>query len=388
MQGKSQKTMQDILSGKMIQAAGIGADLALIAEKVNNKERISDEEGLLLFEKGSLAFLGSLANGIRERMHGDTTYFNRNFHIEPTNVCVFSCHFCSYSRLYARRDEGWELTMEQMLDIVKSYDDKPVTEVHIVGGVHPKMNLEFFAELLRKIKIHRPALHIKGFTAVELDYMFRKAKTSIADGMKYLHEAGLDSLPGGGAEIFHPEIREQICADKANGDTWLLIHETAHRLGMHSNATLLYGHIEKYHHRIDHMRRLRELQDKTKGFNTFIPLKFRNKENDMSHVPESSLIEDMKMYAVSRIYLDNFPHVKAYWPMLGRQNAQLSLSFGVNDIDGTIDDTTKIYSMAGSEEQTPSMNTAQLVALIKQVKRKPIERDTLYNVVHDYSIEN
>ncbi|HZI54309.1 MAG TPA: aminofutalosine synthase MqnE, partial [Chitinophagaceae bacterium] len=237
----------------------------------------------------------------------------------------------------------------------------------------------------KKIKAHRPGLHIKGFTAVELDYMFRKAKMSIVEGLQYLQNAGLDSLPGGGAEIFHPEIREQICADKVDAEGWLKIHEASHMLGMHSNATILYGHIEKYRHRIDHMSRLRNLQDKTKGFNTFIPLKFRNKDNDMSHIRESSIIEDMKMYAVARIYLDNFPHLKAYWPMLGRQNAQLSLSFGVNDIDGTIDDTTRIYSMAGAEEQNPSMTTSQLVNLIRQVKRKPVERDTLYNVIKDYS---
>src|SRR5258705_507601 len=370
-----------MITGLVANSPGLRA----IAEKVKSGQRITDEEGLLLFEKASLGFIGSLANSIRERLHGDTTYFNRNFHIEPTNVCVFSCNFCSYSRLYAHRDEGWELSMEQMLNIVKSYDGKPVTEVHIVGGVHPKMNLEFFAELLRKIKAHRPGLHIKGFTAVELDYMIRKAKMNMEDGMKYLQEAGLDSLPGGGAEIFHPEIREKISADKVNADGWLMIHETAHKLGMHSNATMLYGHIDKYIHRIDHMHRLRELQDQTKGFNTFIPLKFRNKDNDMSHVPESTITEDMKMYAVASIYLDNCPHIKAYWPMLGRQSAQLSLSFGVNDIDGTIDDTTKIYSMAGAEEQNPSMTTAQLVTLIKQAKRKPVERGTLYNVIRDYS---
>jgi aminodeoxyfutalosine synthase len=359
-------------------------ELRIISEKVMNAERITDEEGLFLFEKANLGFVGGLANSIRERLHGNITYFNRNFHIEPTNVCVFSCNFCSYSRLYAHRDEGWELSMEQMLGIVKRYDGKPVTEVHIVGGVHPKMNLEFFAELMRKIKAYRPDLHIKGFTAVELDYMFRKAKMTVEEGMKYFHDAGLDSLPGGGAEIFHPEIREQISADKVDGTGWLRIHETAHKLGMHSNATMLYGHIEKYHHRIDHMRRLRELQDKTKGFNTFIPLKFRNKDNDMHAVSESTIIEDMKMYSIARIYMDNFPHLKAYWPMLGRQQAQLSLSFGVNDIDGTIDDTTKIYSMAGSEEQNPAMTTAQLVTLIKQAKRKPVERGTLYNVIRDY----
>ena len=365
----------------------LSAELNTIREKVIAGERIADEEGLLLFEKGSLPFLGSLANHIREKLHGNITYFNRNFHIEPTNVCVFSCNFCSYSRLYAHKEDGWELSEQQMLDIVKSYDGKPVTEVHIVGGVHPKMNLHFFAELLRKIKMHRPELHIKGYTAVELDYMFRKAKMSNEEGLKFLQNAGLDSLPGGGAEIFHPEIRDKICADKVDADGWLKIHETAHLLGMHSNATMLYGHIEQYKHRIDHMARLRALQDKTGGFNTFIPLKFRNKDNDMSHITESTITEDMKMYAVARIYLDNFPHLKAYWPMLGRHNAQLSQAFGVNDLDGTIDDTTKIYSMAGSEEQTPSMSTIELVNLIKQVKRTPVERDTLYNVMNNPAAE-
>ena len=365
-----------------------GKTLQPIGEKIINGERISPEEGLLLFEKAPLPFVGALANYVREKRHGDKTYFNRNFHIEPTNVCVFACNFCSYSRLYAHREEGWELSIDQMLDIVKSYDGKPITEVHIVGGVHPKMNLAYFAELLQRIHSHRPDLHIKGFTAVELDYMFRKAKMTVEEGMKFLHDAGLQSLPGGGAEIFHPEIRQQICADKVDGNGWLHIHETAHKLGMHSNATMLYGHIEQYHHRIDHMERLRSLQDKTKGFNTFIPLKFRNKGNEMSNIPESGIIEDLKLYAVARLYMDNFPHLKAYWPMLGRQNAQLTLSFGVNDIDGTIDDSTKIYSMAGSEEQTPAMSTAQLVSLIRQVKREPVERDTLYNEIKNYKDVN
>ena len=356
-----------------------------IGNKVIHNERLSFNEGVYLFEKASLPYVGALANWKRESLHGDKTYFNKNFHIEPTNVCVFSCKFCSYSKLYAHKEEGWELTIDQMMDIVKSYDGKPVTEVHIVGGVHPKLTLEFFLELMRTIKAHRPELHIKAFTPVELEYMFRKAKVTTEEGMKLAHEAGLDSLPGGGAEIFHPDIRTIICADKATADEWLHIHKTAHNLGMHSNATLLYGHIEKYEHRIDHMERLRQLQDETKGFNTFIPLKFRNKDNDMHDVPESTLANDLKMYAISRLYLDNFPHVKAYWPMLGRETAQLTLSYGVNDIDGTIDDTTKIYSMAGSEEQTPVMTTEQLVGLIKQVKRQPIERGTLYNVIQDYS---
>jgi len=360
--------------------------LQKIGNKVIHNERISFEEGVYLFEKASLPYVGALANWKRESLHGDTTYFNKNFHIEPTNVCVFSCKFCSYSKLYAHKEEGWELTIDQMMDIVKSYDGKPVTEVHIVGGVHPKLTLEFFISLLKAIKAHRPELHIKGFTPVELDYMFRKANLSTEEGMKRAQEAGLDSIPGGGAEIFHPDIRNIICADKATGDEWLHIHRTAHNLGMHSNATLLYGHIEKAEHRIDHMERLRQLQDETKGFNTFIPLKFRNKDNDMHDVPESTMANDLKMYAISRLYLDNFPHVKAYWPMLGREIAQLTLSYGVNDIDGTIDDTTKIYSMAGSEEQNPVMTTEELVRLIKQAHRKPVERGTLYNVIQDYSL--
>ena len=362
------------------------ASLKCIAQKVKITERISDEECITLFEKADLPFVGALANFIREKLHGDKTYFNRNFHIEPTNVCVFSCKFCSYSRLYANKEEGWELSIDQMLDIVKSYDGKPITEVHIVGGVHPKMNMAYFIELIQKIHAHRPDLHVKGFTAVELDYMFRKAKLTVEEGMQALKDAGLQSLPGGGAEIFHEDIRKEIAGDKVTGEGWLRIHEVAHNLGMHSNATMLYGHIEKYEHRVDHMRKLRDLQDKTKGFNTFIPLKFRNSNNDMSHIAESTVTEDMRMYAIARIYLDNFPHLKAYWPMLGRQNAQLTLSFGVNDIDGTIDDTTKIYSMAGSEEQTPTMTTEDLVTLIKQVKRTAIERDTLYNEIKNYSL--
>ncbi len=370
---------------QVIVDAELDSRLQEIGNKVIQNTRLSFDEGVYLFEKASLPYVGALANWKRESLHGNKTYFNKNFHIEPTNVCVFSCKFCSYSKLYAHKEEGWELTIDQMLDIVKSYDGKPVTEVHIVGGVHPKLTLTFFLELMRAIKAHRPDLHIKAFTPVELEYMFRKANVSTKEGMRFAHEAGLDSLPGGGAEIFHPEIREQICADKATADQWLEIHQTAHELGMHSNATLLYGHIEKYEHRIDHMERLRQLQDKTKGFNTFIPLKFRNEGNDMSHVPESTMANDLKMYAISRLYLDNFPHVKAYWPMLGRDIAQLTLSYGVNDIDGTIDDTTKIYSMAGSEEQTPSMTTQELVHLIKQAKRQPIERGTLYDVIKDYS---
>ncbi len=370
---------------EVLKQSHLDKDLLKIAEKVQHQKRLTEEEGVLLFEKGELGFVGTLANHVRERLHGKKVYFNRNFHIEPTNVCVFTCHFCSYSRQYKHRDEGWELSIGQMLDMVRKYDEQPVTEVHIVGGVHPKMNLEFFCELISKIKAHRPDLHIKGFTAVELDYMFRKAKLSVEDGMQKLKDVGLQSMPGGGAEIFAPEIREQICADKVDGTGWLHIHETAHKLGMHTNATMLYGHIEKYEHRVDHMSRLRTLQDQTGGFNCFIPLKFRNMDNDMSNVSEVSIIEDMRLYAIARIFMDNFRNLKAYWPMLGRQSAQMTLSFGVNDLDGTIDDTTKIYSMAGSEEQRPALSTEELCDLITAVGKIPVERDTIYNEIKVYA---
>lgn len=360
-------------------------ELRAIAQKVIDNERITESEGLLLYEQGTPGYLGALANHIRERRHGHRTYFNRNFHLEPTNVCIYTCKFCSYSRLIKQRSEGWEYTMEDMMHIIRQYDDQPVTEVHIVGGVLPQYDLPFYTEFFSKIKQHRPDLHIKALTPVEYHYIFKKAKVSYEEGMRLIKESGVDSMPGGGAEIFHPEIREQIAGDKCTGEQWLRIHEIWHELGMRSNATMLYGHIERYEHRIHHMEQLRQLQDKTAGFQTFIPLKFRNQDNEMSHIPESSVIEDLRNYAIARIYLDNFDHIKAYWPMIGRSVAQLSLSFGVDDIDGTIDDTTKIYSMAGSEEQNPALSTQELVNLIRRVGRQPIERDTLYNVIRDYT---
>ncbi len=371
-------------SHSLLELANKDALLIKIADKVFKQERIIPGEGVYLFEKASVNFVGALANYIRERMHGDTTYYNRNFHIEPTNVCIFTCAFCSYSRTYKNKEDGWELSVQEMLDMVKKYDNEPVTEVHIVGGVHPRMNLDFFCELIAKIKEHRPDLHIKGFTAVELDYMIRKAKLSYKEGLQQMKEAGLQSLPGGGAEIFDADVRAQICPDKVSGEGWLEIHQAAHELDMHTNATMLYGHVETYEHRIDHMERLRVLQDQTKGFNCFIPLKFRNDNNDMSHIEEASIIDDLKTYAIARIYLDNIPHLKAYWPMLGRETAQMTLDYGVNDLDGTIDDTTKIYSMAGSEEQNPAMSSSEIEALIQEVRRTPVERDSVYNkIVHE-----
>lgn len=358
-----------------------------IVQKVIDNQRITFEEGVFLFEHGELAFVGALANFVRERKNGDRTFFNRNFHIEPTNLCVYDCKFCSYSRLIKQRSDtdAWAFTMDEMLNIVYKYDGQPVTEVHIVGGVLPQYDLPFYLEFFKKIKLHRPELHVKALTPVEYHYIFKKAKISYEEGMKLIRDAGCDSLPGGGAEIFHPEIREQIAADKCTGDQWLRIHEIWHELGMRSNATMLYGHIERWEHRIDHLERLRQLQDKTGGFQTFIPLKFRNQDNQMSHITESTAIEDLRNYAISRIYLDNFDHIKTYWPMIGRTTAQLSLAFGVDDMDGTIDDTTKIYSMAGSEEQHPALTTQQLVDIIRRVGRQPIERDTLYNVLQDFT---
>ncbi len=362
-------------------------NLLNIRDKVLSGQRISFEDGVLLYNYADLSFVGALANFIREKKHGDKTYFNRNFHIEPTNVCVYTCSFCSYSRLIKKREEGWEYTYEQMMDIVRSFDDKSVTEVHIVGGVLPKYDLEFYCNLFQAIKAHRPELHLKALTPVEYHYIFKKAKVSYEEGMKKIMQSGVDSLPGGGAEIFDEKLRDQIAGGKCSTEEWLRIHEIWHGLGKKSNATMLYGHLENYEQRIDHLERLRKLQDKTNGFQTFIPLKFRNKDNELSYLEEVTVIEDLKNYAISRIYLDNFDHIKAYWPMLGRDHAQLALAFGVDDIDGTIDDTTKIYSMAGSEEQSPSMTTADLVMLIQNVGRTAIERDSLYNELKVFSKE-
>ena len=329
---------------QLIETTTTNEQLRSIAKKILVGERISFEDGVTLYEQASLSFVGTLADYIRTKKHGSVTYFNRNFHIEPTNLCVFDCKFCSYSRLLKQRSEGWVMSSDEMLDIVRSYQNKPVTEVHVVGGVLPELNLRWFADIIRDIKILRPELHVKGFTAVELEYMIRKAKMSIREGLQFLKDAGLGSLPGGGAEIFDETVRAQICADKCDSATWLEIHKTAHELGLPSNATILYGHVESYTNRVDHMERLRKLQD-----------------------------------------LDNFPHIKAYWPMIGRQNAQLSLNFGVNDIDGTIDDTTKIYSMAGAEEQSPVMSTKEICELILTAGKIPVERDTVYHTIKNYA---
>jgi len=359
--------------------------LRIIADKVDAGTRISDEEGILLYRKAGLSLLGMLSGIVRRRKNGNYAFFNRNFHIEPTNKCVYNCRFCSYHKSEGD-PESWEYTNEEMLDIVKRFDEKDVTEVHIVGGVHPSHDIHYYGSLIQKIRQHRPGLHVKAFSAIELDYMITNTGVSIDEGLEQLREYGLDSIPGGGAEIFDQEIRMKTCPEKASADKWLLIHETAHKHGIPSNATMLYGHIENYSHRIDHMSRLRELQDRSGGFNAFIPLKYKKANNSMSYLGEVSMIEDLRNYAVSRIFLDNFPHIKAYWPMIGREVAQISLLFGTDDLDGTIEDTTRIYSMAGSGERNPEMTTDEICRLIRDAGFVPVERDSVYNFINTFAL--
>ncbi len=362
---------------------GNDKEMQEIVGKVISGNRINEEEGIYLFNNGELGVLGMLANHIREKKNQDYTFFNRNFHFEPTNICIYNCKFCSYKRKI-NEPGAWEFSIDDLLEKLKTYDNKPLTEVHIVGGVHPKRDLHYYGNMIQKVKSYRPELHIKAFTAVELDFMIKKAGMNLEDGLSKLKEYGLDSIPGGGAEIFNEEIRKKVCFEKSSSDLWLNIHETAHKLGIPSNATILYGHIESYEDRIDHLSRLRNLQDKTNGFNVFIPLKYKSENNLLSEIGEVSTLEDLRNFAISRIFLDNFPHIKAYWPMIGKDIAQLSLSFGVDDIDGTIDDSTKIYSMAGSEDKSPKLSSERLVKIIKEAGRIPVERDTLYNKIKVY----
>ncbi len=360
-------------------------ELRRISDKISAGARITPDDGLLLFLKADLPLLGLLAGSVRRRFNGNRAYFNRNFHIEPTNKCVYNCRFCSYHK--PENDPGsWEYTLEDMLDIVRRFDGKDVTEVHIVGGVHPSRDIRYYCRLIEMIKRHRPGLHVKAFSAIELDYMITRSGLTITEGLSLLKGCGLDSIPGGGAEIFDEEIRKEICPQKTSSAKWIEIHETAHTLGIPSNATMLYGHIETYTHRIDHMDRLRNLQDRTHGFNAFIPLKFKKANNPMAHLGEVSIMEDLRNYAVSRIYMDNIRHIKAYWPMAGKEVAQISLSFGADDLDGTIDDTTRIYSMAGSEEKNPGMTTDEICSLIRNAGFEPVERDSVYNFINTFAL--
>ena len=346
-----------------------------INRKIIEGQRLSADEGLALYQSRDLGWLGALACHVKQQKSGNEVYYNKNFHIEPTNICLYHCHFCSYSC------HSWELRMDEVVNMAKRYEKTDVTEVHIVGGVHPDRDVHYYAEMLQAIRTVLPKVHIKAFSAVELDYMFAKANVTDSEGFEILKQAGLQSIPGGGAEIFDETIRKKICPEKTGSQRWIDIHRAAHRTGILSNATMLYGHVEQYAHRIDHLMRLRDLQDETHGFNAFIPLKFRMANNTMSYLGEVTAVDDMKNYAVSRIFLDNIPHIKAYWPMIGKDMAQMALAFGADDIDGTIDDTTKIYSMAGATDQKPVMTTNELKGLIHAAGYQPVERDSLYRSV-------
>jgi aminodeoxyfutalosine synthase len=367
----------------IISQASVSKELKEIAALVLNSKRISPEQGLYLYANAPLGILALLANHVREKKNGDQAYFNRNIHIEPTNICIYHCRFCSYSR-DVNQEGSWEYTPEEIYQIVRNHASSGITEVHIVGGVHPDRDIHYYGNIITTIKKLLPGVHVKGFTAIELDFLFRKSHLTYEEGFLLLKQYGLDSIPGGGAEIFDEGIRKKVCDEKSSSSIWLNIHETAHKLGIPSNATMLYGHIENYTHRIDHLNRLRNLQDITGGFNAFIPLKYRMKNNSMSHLGEVSITEDLRNYAVSRIFLDNIPHIKAYWPMIGREIAGLTLQFGADDMDGTIDDTTRIYAMSGAEEQSPSMTTNDMIALIKEAGLKAVERGSLYNVLKVY----
>lgn len=353
--------------------------LNAIADKVAQQERLSVEETIYLYEKAELGWLGKLSSYVRFQKNGDKAYYNRNFHLEPTNICLYQCKFCSYKRKVG--EEGsWEFSFDEIADKVLAYKNSKVTEIHIVGGVHPQRDMHYYCQMMQKIKSIIPHLHIKAFTAIELEFMIKKAGLLLAEGLKQLKESGLDSIPGGGAEIFEPEIRKILCPEKPDGQRWLEVHEAAHKAGLPSNATMLYGHIENYSHRVEHMAKIRDLQDRTKGFNAFIPLKYRKENNHLSYIGEVSVVEDLKNYAVARLFFDNISHLKAYWPMIGRETTQIALSFGVDDIDGTIDDSTKIYSMAGVTESN-TMSATEMTDLIKGAGRIPIERDSLYKEV-------
>ena len=360
--------------------SGLPPDQRRIVDKILQEKRIDSKEGLKLYTDFELSVLGILANYVREKYNGQNAYFNRNIHLEPTNICIHNCMFCSYSRKI--NEEGsWESGIEEIKEKLISFRNLDITEIHIVGGVHPNRNVEYYAKLISTVKKELPGVHIKAFTAAEIEHMAKKAGLGIREALRMLMDAGLESLPGGGAEIFDENLRKKICPDKTSSEKWLDVHRQAHLLNIPTNCTMLYGHLESYEHRIDHLNRLRTLQDETGGFNAFIPLKYRSFNNELSHIGEVNRLEDLKNYAVSRIFLDNIPHLKAYWPMIGKDIALLSLSFGVDDLDGTIKDSTKIYTMAGSEEKNPDMTAEEITRLIKMSGRTPVERDSLYQAV-------
>lgn len=354
--------------------------VADIISKVEAGGRLTFSEALELWSKAPLWQLSQLALRVKREKSGDKVYYNRNFHLEPTNVCQFECKFCSYRR--GEGEEGsWDYTMDEVLDIVRQRKDSGATEIHIVGGVHPTHDLYYYTEMIRRIKQIMPQAAVKAFTAVELNYMISKAGLTTVEGLQLLKDAGMESIPGGGAEIFAPEIRSKICPQKGSAEQWLDLHRAAHSIGIDSNATMLYGHIESVEHRIDHLMHLRELQDETGGINAFIPLKYRSANNSLSYLGETSIIDDLRTLAMSRLILDNIEHIKAYWVMYGKTTTELALAFGADDIDGTIDDSTKIYSMAGADDTRPTMSIEDIVRICSNAGFVAVERDTHYNQI-------
>jgi aminodeoxyfutalosine synthase len=349
-----------------------------ISLKVDRQLRLTFDEGVRLMKEHDVGALGQLANRVRQRRHGDRTYFNVNTHLNATNVCVADCHFCSFARLQEGMPGAYTMSVDEALTKLQARP-ADLTEIHIVNGLHPGLPFSYYEELLRGIKRERPHLHIKAFTAVEIAFFAEKYQLTVEDVLQRLVAAGLGSLPGGGAEVFAERVRRKICADKVDADGWLAIHKAAHRMGLRSNCTLLYGHIETVEERVDHLIRLRTLQDETGGFQTFIPLAFHNENNALEQLPGPTGIDDLRVFAVARLLLDNIPHIKAYWAMLGVKAAQIALWYGADDIDGTVEEE-KIYKMAGSHAPD-ALTRSELVRLIRAAGRVPVERDTLYNVL-------
>jgi aminodeoxyfutalosine synthase len=352
-----------------------------VRDKVRAALPLGFDDGVALYRHPNLLELGALANEVRERLHGDRTFFNRNFHINATNVCVASCRFCSFARLREGDPGAYTMSHEEAWAKLRARVEagEPVTEIHIVNGLHDGLPFAYYTELLAGLKRIKPGIHLKAFTAVEIFYYHQHYGLPIDEVLGRLREAGLGSLPGGGAEIFAPRVRRKICDDKCTADEWLDVHRIAHRMGLRSNCTMLYGTIETVEERVDHMLRLRALQDETGGFQTFIPLAFHPDNNALMKLPAPTGVEDLRTYAVARLLLHNIPHLKAYWIMLGVKTAQTALWFGADDLDGTVQEE-KIYHMAGAE--TPqAMSSEEIVRIIRQAGRSPVERDTLYNVV-------
>jgi aminodeoxyfutalosine synthase len=356
--------------------------LDAIRSKVERGERLSADDGRTLLEHPDVVAVGQLANTVRERLHGDRAYFNRNMRIEVTNVCVASCLFCSFAKLEEGAPGAHTMRVEEAWAELEKRMDDPPSEIHIVNGLHPGLPFSYYEELLAGFKRIKPDVHMKCFTAVEIHFFAQHYGMTHREVLERLRAAGLDSLPGGGAEIFHPDVRTRISHDKATADEYLEVHRVAHGLGMRTNSTMLYGHIETFEHRVDHLLRLRALQDETKGLQAFIPLAFHPDGNGMRNLPAPTAIDALRTVAVSRLLLDNVPHVKAYWVSMTPEVAQIALRFGADDVDGTIVHET-IYRAAGS--RSPSgLTVEQLVRLIREAGRVPVERDTLYNIVREW----